>query len=282
VAPRTLLLTAAALVAFAGNSLLCRIALAQERIDAGSFTAVRLASGALVLALLAMGRGRDDAPVNRWPSAVALFLYAAPFSYAYLRLPTGVGALVLFGAVQATMIAWGIARGERPRPMVWIGLVLALGGLGALALPGAGAPDPIGLVAMAIAGVSWGAYSLRGRTSVGDPLVATAANFLRSLPFAAVLVVVVLGRGAAWADAQGLALAVASGALASGVGYSVWYAALRGLSATRAAIVQLLVPVLAAAGGAWWLDERVDRRLVLTGAIVLIGVALAIRARSRE
>jgi drug/metabolite transporter (DMT)-like permease len=275
---RTILLTAAALVAFASNSLLCRLALAERHVDAASFTGVRIASGALVLVALALMRPRTDARPGRWSSAAALVLYAAPFSYAYLRLGAGIGALVLFATVQATMIGWGIARGERPRVLVWVGLALALAGLLVLALPGASAPDAIGVLAMIAAGVGWGAYSLLGRSTPGDPLVATAGNFARSLPFAAAIVGVHAVIEPLSVDARGLVLAAASGAIASGLGYAVWYAALRGLTATRAAIVQLLVPILAAAGGVVLLDESVTMRLALAGALILPGVAIAARA----
>jgi drug/metabolite transporter (DMT)-like permease len=277
---RTILFTIAALIGFAGNSLLCRMALAERHIDAASFTGVRLASGALVLALLAWSRPRTDARPGSWTSAAALVLYAAPFSFAYLRLGAGVGALVLFATVQATMIGWGILRGERPRPSVWIGLGLALVGLVALTMPGATAPDPLGTFAMIVAGAGWGSYSLRGRTTVGDPLVATAGNFVRSVPFA---IAIVLGHAMLaqlQSDALGLSLAIASGAIASGLGYSLWYAALRGLTATRAAVLQLVVPVLATAGGVALLGEVVEARLVGAGAVILLGVGMAIRGRS--
>jgi len=280
VSARTILFTLAALIGFAANSLLCRMALADRHIDAASFTGVRLASGAVVLALLAWSRPRADARAGSWSSAAALVLYAAPFSFAYLRLGAGVGALVLFATVQATMIGWGIVRGERPRALVWVGLVLALAGLVALTLPGVTAPDPLGTVAMIVAGVGWGAYSLRGRTAVGDPLVETAANFVRSVPFAIAIVLAQAVFAQLQTDARGLALAIASGAIASGLGYSLWYAALRGLTATRAAVLQLVVPVLTAAGAVGLLGEAVDGRLVVAGAVILVGVGLAIRGRS--
>jgi drug/metabolite transporter (DMT)-like permease len=276
---RTALCTAAALIAFAANSLLCRLALMGGAIDAASFTGLRLASGAVVLALLA-GLRQGDRPRSSasWISGAALFAYAAPFSFAYLRLGTGVGALVLFGSVQATMIGWGIARGERPRFLVWLGLAIAMAGLVALAAPGRTAPDPLGVGLMAIAGAAWGVYTLRGRQSGSDPVVANAAAFLRSVPLAAVLVA--LGASGAAITGRGALLAIASGALASGVGYAVWYAALRGLTVTRAAVLQLLVPVLAAAGGVLLLGESATSRLLLAAAGILGGVALAIRGRS--
>jgi drug/metabolite transporter (DMT)-like permease len=278
---RTALLTAAALACFAANSLLCRLALAERAIDPAGFTGLRLASGALVLALLALARrGERPAAGWSWLSAAALFAYAAPFSYAYVSLGAAVGALVLFAVVQATMIGWGVARGERPGWLVWLGLVVALAGLVGLAAPGASAPDPAGLAAMAVAGAGWGVYSLRGRGSGADPVVANAASFARTLPVAAALVASAGLSGRLALSARGAALAVASGALASGLGYALWYAALRGLTVARAAILQLLVPVLAAAGGILLLGETASLRLVAAGGAILGGVALAIRGRS--
>lgn len=271
--------TAAALVCFAANGLLSRLALAHGAIDAGSFTAIRLASGALVLLALARATRPGVArPRRSWAGVGSLFLYAAPFSYAYVELGAGVGALVLFGVVQLTMIGWGIARGERPGALVWLGLALALGGLVALVLPSAHAPSPVGLALMALAGVGWGAYSLLGR-GAGDPLLRTASNFAWDVPLAAAL----LGAAAAAAPlhvtATGALLAAASGAIASGIGYSLWYAALRGLTATRAGILQLLVPIEVALGGVALLGEPMTPRLALVGAVILGGVALAILGR---
>jgi drug/metabolite transporter (DMT)-like permease len=262
------------MLAFAGNSLLCREALAAGEVDAGTFTAVRLASGAAVLALLAAGR--QPLRAGSWLSAAALFAYAAPFSYAYLELGAGAGALILFGVVQATMIGWGIARGDRPRPLVWLGLLLALGGLVYLTLPGARAPDPAAAALMALAGVAWGIYSLRGR-GAADPLATTAGNFVRSLPLAAALIAIVLATHVSHASPRGHLLAATSGALASGLGYSIWYAALRGLTATRAAIIQLVVPVLAAAGGIALLGEPFTMRLAIAATAIVGGIALALR-----
>jgi drug/metabolite transporter (DMT)-like permease len=277
---KAVLLTAVALVCFAGNSLLCRLALAEGHVDATSFTAVRLVSGALVLAVLARGRPRAPTTRQSWVSALVLFVYAAPFSYAYLRLGAAMGALILFAAVQATMIGWGVARGERPRPLAWLGIAAAMGGLLVLTVPGRSAPDPAGASAMAGAGVAWGVYSLRGRLVAGDPLVTTARSFLLSLPFVAVLVACVSPVAGVHASMRGVLLAGASGALASGIGYSVWYAALRHLTAMRAAILQLLVPVLAAAGAVLFLGESVSQRLLVASAAILGGVAITIRARS--
>jgi drug/metabolite transporter (DMT)-like permease len=282
-AARTVLLASLALVAFAGNSVLCRLALAAHLVDAASFTFARLGSGAAILAVLAWRRRpRPDARPARtsWISAAALFAYAAPFSFAYLRLSTGTGALVLFGVVQATMIGWGIARGERPRALVWLGLAVAAAGLVALAAPGVSAPDPLGAAGMAIAGASWAIYSLRGRVAGGDPLLATASNFARSLPLGAALLAAAAVASGLHATPRGLALAVASGAITSGLGYSLWYAALPALTATRAAVLQLTVPLLAGLGGAVLLGERPSLRLVGAGVAILGGVALSLRGRS--
>ncbi len=234
-----------------------------------------------MLALFALARpGARPQASWSWLSAAALFAYAAPFSYAYVSLGAGVGALVLFAVVQATMIGWGVARGDRPRPPVWLGLAIAMGGLVGLAAPGASAPDPIGLGAMAVAGAGWGIYTLRGRGSPTDPVVANAASFARTLPVAAVLVAAAGLAHQLAPSPRGAALAIASGALASAGGYALWYAALRGLTVARAAILQLLVPVIAAAGGVLLLGEVASLRLVLAGAAILGGVALAVLGRS--
>jgi drug/metabolite transporter (DMT)-like permease len=224
------------------------------------------------------GRYQDGS----WGSALALFAYAAGFSLAYVRIPAGVGALLLFGCVQATMLGTGLVRGERPRPLEWAGLLMALGGLVGLTTPGTTAPDAMGAALMAGAGVAWGVYSLRGRGSK-NPLAATAQNFLLTGPLVLALSAASAAvHGAPHATAQGVTLALASGALASGAGYSLWYAALPHLTATRAAIVQLLAPVLAAAGGVLLLDEKVTMRLVGAGAALLCGVLLALAARWRK
>ncbi len=276
---RTALLTVAAMLAFAANSLLCRIALRDAHIDAASFTAIRLASGALMLWLLVRLRGGRIGAHGNWPSAFALFAYAAAFSYAYLTLPAAAGALLLFGAVQATMIGYGLWRGERLDAVQWTGLALAGGGLVGLLLPGLSAPPAAGSALMIASGVAWGVYSLRGR-GAGNATAVTAGNFVRALPFAAVLGVVMLAR--ADFDAAGVAYAVASGALASGLGYAVWYSALPGLRATSAATVQLSVPVIAALGAALFLAEPVTLRLALASAAVLGGIALVIARRARK
>jgi len=280
-APQTVLTTAAALIGFAANSLLCRAALGTGAIDAWSFTAVRLGSGALALALLARGAASRAAPARAGSlaSALALYVYAGAFSLAYLRLHSGTGALVLFASVQATMIGWSVARGARPSAGERVGFALAFAGLVVLTLPGATLPDPLGLGLMALAGVGWGVYSLRGRSSGAPPLLATRANFARSVPLAFGALVAALVLGAPHATPRGLLLAVASGALASGLGYALWYQALPRLSAVRAALVQLLVPVLVAVAGVLLLAEPVTTRLWIAGPLVLGGVAFAVLTR---
>lgn len=281
---RLFFLTALAMTAFAGNSLLCRLALKNTAIDPATFTAVRLASGALVLACLVrlqQGSGTRNGQGN-WPSALALFAYAAGFSFAYATLPAATGALLLFGAVQATMIGHGLSRGERLHAMQWLGLLVALGGLTGLMLPGLSAPPLAGSLLMLGAGIAWGVYSLRGR-GAGDaskPIKVTAGNFLRAAPIA--MVPALLNFANARADATGLIYAVASGAIASGIGYAIWYTALPALKATQAATVQLSVPVLAAVGGIVFLSEPLSVRLVLASLAILGGIALVIIEKPRR
>lgn len=266
---------AVALTAFAANSLLARLALGAGTTDPASFTAIRLASGAIALWLLLRVRGhavRIGKP--HLGGAALLFLYAAPFSFAYVTLPTGTGALVLFGAVQLTMIGAGLKAGERPRALEWLGLAAAVLGIVYLNLPGLGAPAPLGVVLMGVAGVAWGLYSLRGRNA-GPPLIRTGQSFLAAAPAGLVVAAVAAGMGAMHLEFSGALYAVASGALASGAGYAVWYSVLPGLSATRAGTLQLLVPVLAAAAGVVLLAEPVTQRLVLSATAILGGVALA-------
>ena len=275
---RTALLTALALLAFAGNSILCRLALGSHAISPAGFTAVRLGAGAAALWLLvALRTGGVPKPAGQWASAAALFAYAAAFSFAYVSLGAGTGALILFGAVQLTMILAGLRAGERPAAAEWIGLGLAVSGLVVLAFPGLTSPAPAGAALMAAAGVAWGVYSLRGRGSA-EALRNTAGNFLLTVPMAALLLAVA-GGTAGW-TARGALLAAISGALASGVGYAIWYTALPSLTATRAALVQLLVPVIAAAGGVALLGEAVPLRLPIAAALVLGNVTLAVTSRS--
>lgn len=276
---RTIACTVFALTAFAANSLLCRQALRPNAIDAASFSAIRLVSGAATLSILvALARRRSFRLGGTWGSAAMLFLYAVPFSFAYVSLGAGTGALILFGAVQGTMLLAALASGEWPHLLQWTGLVLALSGLVYLVFPGLTAPAPAGSVLMAAAGIAWGVYSLRGR-GAADPLGETAGNFTRALPL--VLVVGLLEARQLHATPTGALLAIVSGALASGVGYVAWYAALTGLSATRAASVQLAVPLLAAAGGVAFLSERITLRLAVAAVLILGGVALALTVRER-
>lgn len=268
---RTFALTLLAMLAFAANSLLCRMALTHTRIDAASFTAIRLVSGAIVLWLLVALRRRVQGSRGNWRSAFALFAYAAGFSFAYVSLTAATGALLLFGAVQVTMVGHGIWRGERLRAVQVLGCAAAFAGLVGLLLPGLSAPPMGGALLMLGAGVAWGVYSLRGRQAV-DPVTVTAGNFMRAVPFALLLAIAMWHEQSA--DGAGVAYAMASGALASGVGYVIWYAALPRLRSTSAAIVQLSVPLLAATGGVAILGEPVTLRLAVASVAILGGIAL--------
>lgn len=273
---RTLALTLAAMVAFAGNSLLTRAALQDTTIDAASFTLIRLASGAAVLWLIVALRASPSRDRGHWISAMALFVYMAGFSFAYRELSAATGALLLFGAVQATMIGRGLSLGERLGMGAVAGLILAAGGVILLFLPGVATPPPRGAAAMLTAGLAWGVYSLRGH-GVVDATRATAGNFLLALPPAGV-VVLALG-GPAW-DLAGVLYAVASGAVASGIGYAIWYVALPNLRSSQAGAVQLSVPVLTALGGVVWLDEALTWRLGVASLAILGGIALVMRQRA--
>ena len=275
---RTITLTALAMIAFAANSLLCRAALGERAIDAASFTTIRLVSGAITLWLIVRfaqpGAARQG---GDWIAGSMLFLYAIAFSFAYLSLTAGTGALILFGLVQLTMFVVGLHAGERFAPLSWAGLAIAIVGVVYLVSPGVTAPSPLGAALMAIAGIAWGVYSLRGR-GVPDPLQATAGNFLRSVPFTVLISAILVGEmQSSWA---GVALAVASGAMTSAIGYVIWYAALRGLSATRAATVQLSVPAIAAFGGVLFLSEQITMRLLLSSIAILGGIALVLAQRA--
>jgi drug/metabolite transporter (DMT)-like permease len=270
---RLVALTSLTMVAFACNSLLCRAALRHTSIDAASFTTIRLASGAIMLWLVARTHRGKHTNRGNWLSALALFVYAAGFSFAYVSLPVSTGALLLFGAVQATMIGNGIWAGERLRRLQLVGLGLALGGLVGLLSPGLSAPPPLGSLLMLGSGVAWGVYSLRGKDA-GNPIKVTAENFLRAVPIAVVLSILMLDIGS-W-DSAGFWYAVLSGALASGLGYAIWYTVLPALKATNAAAVQLSVPVLAAMAGIAFFGEPVTLRLVLTSAAILGGIAMVI------
>lgn len=273
-------LTTLAMFAFAANSVLCRLALKNADIDPGSFTLLRLLSGSIMLWLLVGFRQGWMAIGGHWASAIALFAYAAGFSFAYVSLPAATGALILFGAVQITMIGFGLWRGERLRGLQTAGFLLACAGLVGLLLPGLTAPPLTGATLMMAAGIAWGVYSLRGKHA-GDAMAASAGNFLRTIPFAALLW---LWHGlplAASMTGTGFACAIASGALTSGIGYVLWYAALPMLRATTAATVQLSVPVIAALGGIALLGETLTLRLLLASMAVLGGITLVIRPRRR-
>ena len=275
---RVFLLTALAMLAFAGNSLLCRAALhGGSGIDAATFTSVRIVAGAAALWLIVRVRDGRVVLAGNWPSALALFAYAAVFSFAYVGLTAATGALLLFGAVQATMIGVGLVRGERLATAQLLGLACASAGLVGLLLPGLSAPPLTSALLMLAAGVAWGVYSLRGKGG-GDPLRVTAGNFLRAVAFAAALSALTLS--AASIDVAGIAYAIASGALASGVGYAVWYSALPALKVASAATVQLTVPVIAAIGGMALLGEPPTLRFLIAAVAILGGIALVIGRRS--
>ncbi len=273
---RVVALTAAALVAYASNSLLSRLALSRNEIDPASFTTVRFLSGAAALWVLAAVLAPRSRAGGTWASAAALTAYAVAFSYAYVSLDAGIGALLLFGAVQATMILAALRAGEHTLWQEWMGLGAALAGLVCLVSPGLTAPPLLGAGLMIVAGVAWGVYTLRGRGNAA-PVVATAGNFLRSAPLiVAVSAVAALAGGPVRATPVGIALALASGVLASGLGYVMWYAAIRHLTAIRAATVQLVVPVLGAAGGIVLLGEHLSARLVIAAVLILGGIGVAV------
>jgi drug/metabolite transporter (DMT)-like permease len=270
---RIIALTSLAMIAFAGNSLLCRVALKYTSIDAASFTTIRLISGAVMLWLVVLMKRGIRTGSGNWVSAFALFTYAAGFSFAYVSLPAATGALLLFGAVQATMIGYGVWFGERLHRLQLVGFMLAFSGLVGLLLPGLSAPPLHGSLLMLGAGAAWGIYSLRGK-GAGDPTRVTAGNFLRAVPFASVLSLLMLNDPSL--DNTGFWYAVSSGALASGIGYAIWYTALPAMKAINASIVQLSVPVIAALGGIVFLSEQITLRLVLASMAILGGIALAI------
>jgi drug/metabolite transporter (DMT)-like permease len=270
---RVIALTSLAMIAFASNSLLCRVALKHTSIDATSFTTIRLISGAAMLWLVVYLRRGTHTGRGNWLSAFALFAYAAGFSFAYVSLPAATGALLLFSAVQITMISYGVWTGERLLRLQFIGLMLAFGGLIGLLLPGLSTPPLYGSLLMLGAGAAWGIYSLRGKNA-GDPTKVTAGNFLRTTPIAITLSMLMLNDASL--DNVGFWFAVASGALASGIGYAIWYTALPALKATNAATVQLSVPVIAALGGIIFLGEPITLRLALASVAILGGIALVI------
>jgi drug/metabolite transporter (DMT)-like permease len=277
---KTALYTASALVAFAFNSILCRMALRSGEIDTVGFTVVRLVSGAVMLAILlsAFSKTKNPIKTGHWASAFFLFAYAICFSLAYLGLTAGSGALILFGAVQLTMVGAALIKGERLTLVEVLGLAVAVGGLVYLVLPGLGAPPLYSALLMAAAGMAWGFYTLRGKGS-SDPLAETAGNFIRSVPM--ILLVAIPFYAQINLSGRGVMLGVLSGAVASGIGYSVWYAALRALTSTRAAVLQLAVPVIAGMGGVLMLNEMATTRLWLSAAFILGGIALVIAGKRK-
>lgn len=275
---RVATLTSLAMLAFAGNSILCRIALSDTAIDAASFTSIRLASGAAVLWAITMFLGRDRQGSGNWLSALALFTYAAGFSFAYISLTAATGALMLFGAVQVTMIGYGLWAGERLQKQQLFGFALAFGGLIGLLLPGLSAPPPLGSALMLIAGMAWGVYSIRGK-GAGDATRVTAGNFLRASLLGVLLSALMLSDFKA--DSAGVGYAVASGAITSGLGYAVWYSVVPALKAANAATVQLSVPVIAALGGIALLGESITLRFALATLAILGGIALVILSKPR-
>jgi len=272
---KTSILTGLALIAFAANSVLGRLALGNQLIDAASFTALRLLSGAAVLLLL-ISIDRNDAGASEkgsWAASFMLFLYALTFSYAYISLDTGTGALILFGAVQITMILLSLISGVRLHYSEWVGVIIAFAGFVYLILPGVSAPSTIGFLLMTVAGIAWGIYTLKGRSSK-SPLRDTAYNFFRTIPFVVLLLIVTIPQASY--SGEGIVLALLSGGITSGIGYTVWYIALGGLSATQAAVLQLSVPVIAALGGVIFLSEAITIRLSISTAMVLGGILMVI------
>lgn len=290
---RTVSLTVFALLAFAGNSVLCRLALADGSIDAGSFTFIRLVSGLFILVVLMKAlstqRGSslrstslpvEDQPKGSWLSAFLLFLYAVTFSYAYISLDTGIGALILFGAVQLTMVIYSIVKGARLNVIEWIGLLIAFAGFVYLVMPTLTTPSLHGFLLMLVSGVAWAFYTLRGKAS-SSPLVDTSYNFIRTAPWLCVLLIgMVLASRMGFTEMhftpRGIVLAAISGGLASGLGYAVWYMALAGLSSSRAAVVQLLVPIIASLGGVLFAGEIMSMRLIISSLLVLGGILMVV------
>jgi drug/metabolite transporter (DMT)-like permease len=275
---KSLILTILALIALAANSVLCRMALGEDRIDASSFTVIRLLSGVLVLLAIVKITNRKKSLSSRgsWFASMMLFLYAISFSFAYMTLDTGTGAFILFGAVQITMISISFFSGNRLHLSEWIGVSIAFMGFVYLVLPGITAPSAIGFILMSVAGIAWGIYTLKGRGS-DAPLLDTSSNFLRTVPF--VIVLSITAVNTAQYSIEGILLAVLSGGIASGIGYTIWYSALGGLSTTQAAVVQLSVPMIAALGGVIFLSETLTQRLTVSALMILGGILLVVLGR---
>ena len=275
---KTILLTGLALIAFAANSVLCRLALGTNAIDASSFTILRLLSGTVIL-LIIIGVSRNAISTSSkgsWSASFMLFLYAITFSLAYISLDTGTGALILFGSVQITMILLSLFTGTRLHLTEWIGVAVAFTGFVYLILPGVSTPPLVGLLLMTVAGVAWGIYTLKGRDSK-SPLMDTAYNFLRTTPLVIVLTFITMSHSTY--TTEGILLALLSGSITSGVGYTIWYIALGGLSSTQAAVLQLSVPVIAAFGGVIFVSEAITFRLSVSATLVLGGILMVVLGR---
>jgi len=272
---KIILCTILALFAFAGNSILCRLALGEDTIDAASFTTIRLLSGIIVLAIILKMTNASRAITSKgsWKASFMLFLYAVTFSFAYISLDTGTGALILFGAVQITMILVGLLAGNKLHYFEWLGVIAAFSGFVYLVMPSLTTPSLIGFILMSVAGVAWGFYTLAGKGSE-SPLSDTAYNFLRTLPL--VIILIVVTNQNASLSQRGILLAVLSGGIASGLGYTIWYIALGGLSSIQAAAVQLLVPVIAAIGGVLFTNEMFSLRLATSSVMILGGITAVI------
>jgi drug/metabolite transporter (DMT)-like permease len=275
---KTILFTGFTLIAFAANSVLCRLALGEKTIDASSFTVIRLLSGAIVLLIiLKMNKIKNSSPIKgNWFASLMLFLYAVTFSFAYITLDTGTGAIILFGSVQITMILLSLISGNRLLITEWIGVSIAFIGFIYLVSPGVTSPSIMGFSFMTVAGIAWGIYTLKGRDSL-NPLMDTANNFFRTIPFVMFLAVIAIQ--STYYTTEGILLAALSGGIASGIGYTIWYVALGGLSAIQAAVVQLLVPVIAALGGVIFLSEKITLRLTLSGIMILGGILMVVWGR---
>jgi drug/metabolite transporter (DMT)-like permease len=279
---KTILFTGLALIAFAANSVLCRLALGESAIDASTFTIVRLLAGAIVLTvIMSISKIKSNSNTNSstkgsWPASIALFIYALTFSFAYVTLDTATGALILFGSVQIAMILMSIFSGNRLHISEWFGMAIAFTGFVYLILPGVTTPSVIGFLLMTVSGIAWGIYTLKGRGSK-NPIMDTAFNFLRTMPFVIILAIVTFKY--AHYSSEGILLAVLSGSIASGIGYMIWYSALSGLSVTQAAVLQLLVPVIAAVGGIIFVSESISFRLTVSSAMILGGILMVVLGR---
>ena len=272
---KTILLTGMALIAFAANSVLCKMALGENAIDASGFTIIRLLSGAIVLSIILVISKNKSSKQKKgsWFSGSMLFIYAISFSFAYNSLDTGTGALIMFGAVQISMITISIINGNRLHFLEWIGVIVSFFGFAYLIFPGVSAPSTIGFILMAVAGTAWGIYTLNGKNSK-DPLRDTAYNFIRTIPFLVIMTILVY-KDLKYTN-EGIWLAIFSGGITSGIGYAIWYIALRGLSATQAAVVQLLVPVIAAFGGVLFISEKITFRLSISSIMILGGILILV------